>query len=64
MPFYCANSVFITDKCDVFQRNESYVSELDFDKTRHKHALMILTLSPKYTLISFLSIGNAYFSFI
>ena len=34
----------------------------------HKHAMMISDdfdfLSPKYTLVSFLSIGNAYFSFI
>ena len=45
----------------------SYVSELDFEKTLHKHATMISDdfdfLSPKYTLIYFLSIGNAYFSF-
>ena len=56
------------NNCDVFQQNESYVSELDFEKTPHKHATMIFDdfdfLSPKYTLVSFLSIGNAYFSFI
>ena len=55
----------MSNKCDVFERNESYVSELDFKKTLHKHAMMISEefafLSP---LISFLSIGNAYFSFI
>ena len=52
----------------MFQQNESYVSELDFKKTPHKHVTMIFDdfdfLSPKYTLVSFLSIGNAYFSFI
>ena len=45
----------------------SHVSELDFEKTPHKHATMNFDdfdfLSPKYTLVSFLSIGNAYFSF-
>ena len=43
--------------CDMFQQNESYVSELDFEKTPHKHATMIFDdfdfLSPKYTLVSF-----------
>ena len=46
--------------------NESYVSERDFEKTLYKHATMISDnldlLSPEYTLISFLSIANAYFS--
>ncbi len=46
----------------------SHVIELAFEKTPHKHATLISNnfdfLSPKYTLISFLSIGNAYFSFI
>ena len=49
--------------CDVFSRNELYVSEIYFKKTLHKYATMIsddFDLSPK----SKLSIGNAYFSFI
>ena len=28
-------------KCDVFYRNESYVSKLDFEKTPHEHAMII-----------------------
>ena len=54
---------FIYNICDVFQRNESYVSELDFEKTSHKYATMNFDdfdfLSPKYIFF-----GNAYFSFI
>ena len=46
----------------------SHVGKLDFEKTLHKHAMMITDdfdfLSPKYTLLYFLSIGNAYFPFI
>ena len=46
----------------------SYVSEFDFEKTPHKHATMIFDdfdfLSPKYTLVYLLSIGNANFAFI
>ena len=68
MYIYCSDLQLCTDICDVFQQNESYVSELDFEKTPHKHATMIFDdfdlLSPMYTLVSFLSIGNAYFSFI
>ena len=50
--------------------NELYVSELDFEKTLHKHAtndirqFCLFVTKVVYTLISFLSIGNAYFSFI
>ena len=37
-------------------------------RKQHKHATMNFDdfdfLSPKYTLVSFLSIGNAYFSFV
>ena len=42
--------------------------ELDFEKTPHKHCTMIFYylefLSLKYILISFLTVGSAYFSFI
>ena len=62
---YQGKIIVQTAICDVFKRNDSCVSEVNFEKTLYKHATMISNdfdfLSPKYTLISFLSISNAYF---
>ena len=58
--------IFINVTCSN-EMSRMSLNELDFEKTPHKHATMISDgfdfLSPKYTLISFLSIGDAYFSF-
>ena len=44
------------------------VGEFEFEKTPYKHCTMIFDdldfLSPMYTLISFLSIGNLYYHFV
>ena len=58
-----------TQSINVTCSNEmSHVNQLDFEKTLYRPAMRIFDdfdfLSAKYTLISFLSIGNAYFSFI